>query len=86
MDEPTSSLDPVSTQHIEDLMTSLKEIVTIIIVTHNMQQAARVSDDCAFLLMGEDRAGELIECTTTEKLFTDPTDKRTLDYIQGRFG
>jgi phosphate transport system ATP-binding protein len=86
MDEPTSSLDPVSTQHIEDLMTSLKEIVTIIIVTHNMQQAARVSDDCAFLLMGEDRAGELIEFTTTEKLFTDPTDKRTLDYIQGRFG
>jgi phosphate transport system ATP-binding protein len=86
MDEPTSSLDPVATQHIEDLMTSLKEIVTIIIVTHNMQQAARVSDDCAFLLMGEDRAGELIEFTTTEKLFTDPTDKRTLDYIQGRFG
>jgi phosphate transport system ATP-binding protein len=86
MDEPTSSLDPVATQHIEDLMTSLKEIVTIIIVTHNMQQAARVSDDCAFLLMGEDGAGELIEFTTTEKLFTDPTDKRTLDYIQGRFG
>ncbi len=86
MDEPTSSLDPVSTQRIEDLMTSLKEIVTIIIVTHNMQQAARVSDDCAFLLMGEDRAGELIEFTTTEQLFTEPSDKRTLDYIQGRFG
>ncbi len=86
MDEPTSSLDPVSTQHIEDLMTSLKEIVTIVIVTHNMQQAARVSDDCAFLLMGEDRAGELIEFAPTEKIFTDPSDKRTLDYIQGRFG
>jgi phosphate transport system ATP-binding protein len=86
MDEPTSSLDPVSTQQIEDLMTSLKEIVTIVIVTHNMQQAARVSDDCAFLLMGEDRAGELIEFAPTEKIFTDPSDKRTLDYIQGRFG
>jgi phosphate transport system ATP-binding protein len=86
MDEPTSSLDPVSTQAIEDLMTTLKEIVTIVIVTHNMQQAARVSDDCAFLLMGEDRAGELIEFATTEKIFTNPSDKRTLDYIQGRFG
>jgi phosphate transport system ATP-binding protein len=86
MDEPTSSLDPVSTQRIEDLMTSLKEIVTIIIVTHNMQQAARVSDDCAFLLMAEDRAGELIEFSTTEKLFAEASDKRTLDYIQGRFG
>jgi phosphate transport system ATP-binding protein len=86
MDEPTSSLDPVSTQHIEDLMVTLKEIVTIVIVTHNMQQAARVSDDCAFLLMGEDRAGELIEFASTEKIFTDPADKRTQDYIQGRFG
>ncbi len=86
MDEPTSSLDPVATQQIEDLMTSLKEIVSIVIVTHNMQQAARVSDDCAFLLMGEDRAGELIEFAPTEKIFTDPADKRTLDYIQGRFG
>ncbi len=86
MDEPTSALDPVSTQHIEDLMSSLKEIVTIIIVTHNMQLAARVSDNCAFLLMGEDRAGELIEFASTEKIFTKPSDKRTLDYIQGRFG
>ncbi len=86
MDEPTSSLDPVSTQRIEDLMTSLKEIVTIVIVTHNMQQAARVSDSCAFLLMGEDRAGEQIEFASTEKIFTEPSDKRTLDYIQGRFG
>jgi phosphate transport system ATP-binding protein len=86
MDEPTSALDPVATQHIEDLMTTLKQIVTIVIVTHNMQQAARVSDNCAFLLMGEDRAGEQIEFATTEKLFTEPADKRTLDYIQGRFG
>ena len=86
MDEPTSSLDPVSTQRIEDLMDELKQIVTIIIVTHNMQQAARVSDECAFLLMGDDRAGEQIEFCSTEKIFTDPDEPRTLDYIQGRFG
>jgi phosphate transport system ATP-binding protein len=86
MDEPTSSLDPISTRLIEDLMSHLKEIVTIIIVTHNMQQAARVSDNCAFLLMGEDHAGELIEFASTEKIFTEPSDSRTLDYIQGRFG
>jgi phosphate transport system ATP-binding protein len=86
MDEPTSSLDPVSTQRIEELMVELKNRVTIIIVTHNMQQAARVSDDCAFLLMAEDRAGELIEFAPTTKIFNDPQDPRTLDYIQGRFG
>ncbi len=86
MDEPTSSLDPIATQAIEGLMSELKHRVTIIIVTHNMQQAFRVSDDCAFLLMGEDRAGELIEFGPTEKIFNDPHDKRTLDYIQGRFG
>ena len=86
MDEPTSSLDPVSTQRIEELMTELKNRVTIVIVTHNMQQAARVSDNCAFLLMAEDRAGELIEFATTEKIFNNPEDPRTLDYIQGRFG
>ena len=86
MDEPTSSLDPVSTQRIEELMVELKNRVTIIIVTHNMQQAARVSDDCAFLLMAEDRAGELIEFAPTEKIFHNPSDSRTLDYIQGRFG
>ena len=86
MDEPTSSLDPISTQRIEELMVELKNRVTIIIVTHNMQQAARVSDDCAFLLMGEDRAGELIEFGPTTKIFNDPSDPRTLDYIQGRFG
>ena len=86
MDEPTSSLDPIATQAIEGLMSELKNRVTIIIVTHNMQQAFRVSDDCAFLLMGEDRAGELIEFGPTQKIFNNPDDERTLDYIQGRFG
>ena len=86
MDEPTSALDPISTQRIEELMTELKERVTIVIVTHNMQQAARVSDLCAFLLMGEDGAGEQIEVAPTAKLFTEPDDPRTLDYIHGRFG
>ncbi len=86
MDEPTSSLDPISTQAIESLMGELKNRVTIIIVTHNMQQALRVSDDCAFLLMGEDRAGELIEFGPTKKIFTNPEDERTLNYIEGRFG
>jgi len=86
MDEPTSSLDPIATQQIEDLIGDLKRLTTVIIVTHNMQQAARVSDDCAFLLMAEDRAGELIEFNTTEKIFHDPSDPRTLDYIAGKFG
>jgi len=86
MDEPTSALDPIATLRIEELMTTLKSRVTIIIVTHNMQQAARISDDCAFLLMGEDRAGELIEFDTTEKIFNNPRDSRTLDYTLGRFG
>ena len=86
MDEPTSALDPIATLRIEELMVTLKERVTIIIVTHNMQQAARISDDCAFLLMGEDRAGELIEFDTTEKIFNNPKDSRTLDYTLGRFG
>src|ERR1700722_14635266 len=86
MDEPTSALDPIATLHIEELMKTLKSRVTVIIVTHNMQQAARISDDCAFLLMGEDRAGELIEFDTTEKIFNNPDDSRTLDYTLGRFG
>jgi phosphate transport system ATP-binding protein len=86
MDEPTSSLDPISTQAIESLLGELKSRVTIIIVTHNMQQALRVSDDCAFLLMGNDRAGELIEFGPTTKIFTDPHDERTMNYIEGRFG
>jgi phosphate transport system ATP-binding protein len=86
MDEPTSSLDPQATKRIEELVTELKTRVSIIIVTHNMQQAVRVSDYCAFLLMGDDRAGQLIEAAPTTKLFEDPSDERTLDYINGRFG
>lgn len=81
MDEPTSALDPISTLKIEELMESLKEQYTIVIVTHNMQQAARVSDDTAFFLMGE-----VIEKNGTEEVFARPKDKRTEDYITGRFG
>jgi phosphate transport system ATP-binding protein len=80
-DEPTSALDPIATSRIEDLVTELKERVTIIIVTHNMQQAARVSDMTAFLYMGE-----LIEYGPTKKIFTNPDNKQTDDYITGRFG
>jgi phosphate transport system ATP-binding protein len=80
-DEPTSALDPISTAKIEELVTVLKKEVTIIIVTHNMQQAARVSDMTGFLYMGE-----LIEYGTTEKIFTNPDKKQTDDYITGRFG
>jgi phosphate transport system ATP-binding protein len=86
MDEPTSALDPIATKRIEELVVELKDRVTIVIVTHNMQQAMRVSDRCAFLLMGEDKAGELIEYGPTAKLFSEPTDPRTLDYVNGRFG
>ena len=86
MDEPTSALDPIATKRIEELIGELKNRVTIIIVTHNMQQAMRVSDRCAFLLMGEDKAGELIEFDATAKLFSEPDDARTLDYVNGRFG
>lgn len=81
MDEPTASLDPISTSKIEDLIERLKERYTIIIVTHNMQQAARISDYTGFFLMGE-----LIEWGVTERLFYKPQDKRTEDYITGRFG
>jgi phosphate transport system ATP-binding protein len=86
MDEPCSALDPVATLKIEDLMRSLAERYTIVIVTHNMQQAARVSDMSAFLMMEEDRAGILVEYGSTSQLFTNPKDKRTEDYITGRFG
>jgi phosphate transport system ATP-binding protein len=86
MDEPTSALDPIATKRIEELVGELKHRVTIIIVTHNMQQAMRVSDRCAFLLMGDDKAGELIEFGPTAKLFSEPSDPRTLDYVNGRFG
>ena len=81
MDEPTSALDPISTTKIEDLMESLKQKYSVIIVTHNMQQAARISDDTAFFLLGE-----IVEFGNTEKIFANPTDKRTEDYITGRFG
>jgi phosphate transport system ATP-binding protein len=86
MDEPCSALDPVATLKIEDLMKNLSREYTIIIVTHNMQQAARVSDMAAFMMMEEDRAGSLVEYGPTSKLFTNPEDKRTEDYITGRFG
>ena len=81
MDEPTSALDPISTSRIEELALELKERYTIVIVTHNMQQAVRISDQTAFFLLGE-----LVECGNTEQLFSQPTDKRTEDYITGRFG
>jgi len=81
MDEPTSALDPISTSKIEDLVVELKKDYTIVIVTHNMQQAARISDKTAFFLLGE-----IIEFGETEQLFTVPADKRTEDYITGRFG
>ena len=87
MDEPCSALDPIATLKIEDLMRQLKENYTIIIVTHNMQQAARASDNTAYFLMDrEDRAGALVEHGVTNELFTTPKDKRTEDYITGRFG
>ena len=81
MDEPTSALDPISTGKIEELAMELKKRYTIVIVTHNMQQAVRISDKTAFFLLGE-----MVECGDTEKLFSMPEDKRTEDYITGRFG
>ena len=87
MDEPASSLDPISTQKIEDLIDELKENYTIIIVTHNMQQAARISQKTAFLLTEKiDEPARLIEYDDTNKIFTNPGDKRTENYITGRFG
>ena len=86
MDEPCSSLDPIATLAIEDLMRELSQDYTIVIVTHNMQQAARVSDETAFLSMGADRAGFLVEHGNTRQLFTNPQDERTEAYITGRFG
>ena len=81
MDEPTSALDPISTSKIEDLAVELKEKYTIVMVTHNMQQAARIADKTGFFLLGE-----VIEFNETEKMFSTPMDKRTEDYITGRFG
>ena len=81
MDEATSALDPLSTSRIEELAVELKKDYTVVMVTHNMQQAARVSDKCAYFLLGD-----LVEFDDTEKLFSNPSDKRTEDYITGRFG
>jgi phosphate transport system ATP-binding protein len=86
MDEPCSALDPLATLRIEDLMRNLVENYTIVIVTHNMQQAARASDMSAFFMMEDDRAGVLVEYGPTAEIFTNPKDKRTEDYITGRFG
>ena len=86
MDEPASALDPIATLRIEELMQQLKSQYTILIVTHNMQQAARASDYTAFFMMDENRAGRLVEYGMTKQIFTNPKDKRTEDYISGRFG
>jgi phosphate transport system ATP-binding protein len=86
MDEPASALDPVATLRIEQLMAELRQNYTIVIVTHNMQQAARVSDETAFFTMGEDRAGYLVETGSTSDIFTRPKNNLTEDYVSGRFG
>jgi len=86
MDEPASALDPIATLRIEELIAELRADYTIVIVTHNMQQAARVSDQTAFFTMGEDRAGYLVEFDDTRKIFTNPKHQLTEDYISGRFG
>ena len=86
MDEPASALDPIATLRIEDLMKEISEKYTIIVVTHNMQQAARISDYTAFFSVDDRRTGNLIEFDDTEKIFTNPSQKRTEDYITGRFG
>ncbi len=86
LDEPTGALDPTATLHIEELLRQLKRRYTVVVVTHNMQQAARVSDTTAFLLAGDDRVGELVEVGPSGRLFTKPRDPRTEAYITGRFG
>jgi phosphate transport system ATP-binding protein len=86
MDEPCSALDPIATLKIEELMRELSRSYTIVIVTHNMQQAARVSDFTAMMMMDEERAGSVIEFDVTKRIFTRPSDRRTEDYVTGRFG
>jgi phosphate transport system ATP-binding protein len=86
MDEPCSALDPTSTRVIEETMVELAREVTIVIVTHNMQQAARVSDQCAFFLAGHDTPGTIVEHGDTTAMFNSPRDERTSDYVHGRFG
>jgi phosphate transport system ATP-binding protein len=86
MDEPCSALDPTSTRRIEETIAELSHEVTVVIVTHNMQQAQRVSNRCAFFLAAENEPGYIVESGSTEKLFSEPDDPRTLDYVRGRFG
>jgi len=86
MDEPCSALDPTSTRRIEETIGELSHSVTIVIVTHNMQQAARVSQQCAFFLAAENQPGYIVEAGTTDTIFNNPTDERTADYVHGRFG
>ncbi len=86
MDEPCSALDPTSTRRIEETIAELRSVVTVVIVTHNMQQAQRVSDLCAFFLAEENEPGYVVEKGTTEKMFATPDDERTLNYVEGRFG
>jgi phosphate transport system ATP-binding protein len=91
MDEPCSALDPISTARIEDLMQELKELYSIVIVTHNMQQAARTADRTAFFTVTSDehsgtRTGSLVEYDSTDKIFSNPSDERTENYVTGRFG
>jgi phosphate transport system ATP-binding protein len=86
MDEPCSALDPTSTRRIEETIAEISSQVTVVIVTHNMQQAQRVSQNCAFFLASEDQPGHIVESGTTERLFDDPQDPRTADYVHGRFG
>jgi phosphate transport system ATP-binding protein len=86
LDEPASALDPISTLKIEELLRELKEQYTIVIVTHNMQQAARVSDETVFFSLNDSRQGVMVESGPTQKIFTNPEDSRTEGYITGRFG
>jgi phosphate transport system ATP-binding protein len=86
MDEPCSALDPTSTRRVEETIGELRDEVTVVIVTHNMQQAQRVSDRCAFFLAAENQPGGVVEEGTTEHMFSAPEDPRTLDYVEGRFG
>jgi phosphate transport system ATP-binding protein len=86
LDEPTSALDPIASYKIEELLCQLKKDYTVVIVTHNMQQAARIADFTAFMLAGDDFVGELVEHGETSQIFSKPKDKRTEDYITGRFG
>jgi len=86
LDEPCSALDPISTGKIEELITELKSDYTVIIVTHNMQQAARISDECAFFLAAHNTPGVIVEYGDTDAMFNSPQDQRTSDYVHGRFG